>query len=1168
MDLIRRNDGQMEPTGSAAGRKVLLPWEIQICEALEIEPEDYFEYFDLLQQAKQERAPEYDNIPNVVNEPASTVAIILTVVGTALSVASALLAPKPRAPEQQKSESLKGDDVRGRTKYSPLRQFDNVQQLATLSDVVPLVYTNKQKDDKLGGVRVESQLLWSQIKNKQTYQIIKVLLLFSGGEVERRPDFKSYAFGSQKIQAYGASRIDMSFAYGDKDQGPLVRNKDTDAKGRPVDYEDAKYQDEESRREYFAINNLVEEKDRPKSPLLDFCGVQTPSTSAQFGQYSPISNGTGWRFPFEFPGRGDGQDQDTRFKISAIRRKHAATFFRLKTYIEWQSSKKFELTIGDSGRTVGYIADEDQDPEIRQVTMYANSRGTSTQPIVYYQKIADENSDEAEAASGYGAAANAADENREFADSTIAVGDTFLLGDMIITCTQSSSPEPWETLNRYTKHYKFELDETYTKYSVLTDSQREDRVHTDYKINGQRPIYRTDYTFPLQKVSIGAVSTSRAVDAVEIGIKSIVWRRINGYPNVNQHPNTGAMDDFAKDGTTFQLGTIDRYTSRISFFRVEYREEGNEEAEWVDICPGHPFAVKGNNPQGQYNSLKIYHNKRGQFEYRFIPISGNCFSKRAYAEPERIEVNLFNGSSQYEEAVDAAEGLHVFFRGVKETLEKEMTNTTDWIIKTWNRSGQQNSGNDDVYDYQYDRHQNPNDVICDYFTFDAEESSHRNEPEHEIVFCNEIKKNSDEWYTDIKNQYSGLSYAGMTIAASRNFSNLSDVSAYFTKGVMVERLTEMRGGDFDTEALPIRPDRNNATNLFPEIAYDLLTNKARGAGELVGRGEVHEGRMRAAARFCEANEFFWDGVISDAVNIRDFIYEQAVFCLCDFTIIGGMFALVPTVPYFTRETTSDLTKLHQIDHDASISNGRLNVKALFTDGNMRNYKVTFLASAERENFVAEVKYREEKLNGFPEMKSFRIRLKKLENDDRNEFTANDTVEVFDMTQFCTNQEHAINFAKFALQVREKVDHAIVFETTPDCVTQLAPGDYIRVVSTITHNSVSSRINVGCVTTSGVVHSAQTMTGTHKVYYWKPGNPEVRQGQFTVGNDGKVTDAAFNGTLFSVITSSPDDPKIYKVESISLTEDGMVEVAGSYQPLTEDGKLQVLDWDDSNFVLSE
>ena len=50
----------------------------------------------------------------------------------------------------------------------------------------------------------------------------------------------------------------------------------------------------------------------------------------------------------------------------------------------------------------------------------------------------------------------------------------------------------------------------------------------------------------------------------------------------------------------------------------------------------------------------------------------------------------------------------------------------------------------------------------------------------------------------------------------------------------------------------------------------------------------------------------------------------------------------------------------------------------------------------------------------------------------------------------------------------------------------------------------------------------------------------------VGTDGKVTDTALHGSLFSVVTDSVDDPKIYKLESISLTEDGMVEVAASYQ----------------------
>ena len=454
-------------------------------------------------------------------------------------------------------------------------------------------------------------------------------------------------------------------------------------------------------------------------------------------------------------------------------------------------------------------------------------------------------------------------------------------------------------------------------------------------------------------------------------------------------------------------------------------------------------------------------------------------------------------------------------------------------------------------------------MISDFYVFDAEDSSHRNQAEHEIVFINELKKNLDSWYADESKQYSRLCYAGMTIAASPDFSNLSDVSAYFTKGIIVERLRDMTGGDFDSESLPGRPSELRPTNIFPEIAYDLLTNKSRGAGELVGRGEVHEGRMRRAALFCKSNGFTWDGVISAEENIRDFIYQQAQFCLCDFSIIGGMFALVPTVPHLTGDSEDS----YGIDFDASISNGRLNIRALFTDGNMREYKTTFLESAERENFVAEVKYRQEIRNGFPEMKSFRIRLAQLENDDRNEFTTNDQVEVFDMTQFCTSKNHALSFAKFALLVREKVDHAISFETTPDCIAAIAPGDYIRVASNITHNTQTSRINVGCVTTSGVVQ-AREIGGTMDVWYWKPAQPAVLRGTMTVGSDGKVTDTAFHGSLFSVIPSSVDDPKIYKVEGISLTEEGMVEVSASYQPLTSDGKLAVLDWDDSKFVITE
>ena len=221
MDLVRRVGGSMEPHRSIGNRQVLLPNEIQVCESLGITTEEYFEFFDLLTQAKKARAAEYAHIPDVRNDPVSI--IVNIAIGVALTAVSALLAPKPKSPDQKKPPpGFQGGDIKGRTKFSPLRQFDSVQDLAVLGTVVPLIYTRWEKDH--GGVRAESQLLWSQMRNRKTYQSLKAIMLFSAGKIEKRPDFDSYAFGSQKIGGYGASKAEIIFMPGGLNQGPAQYN--------------------------------------------------------------------------------------------------------------------------------------------------------------------------------------------------------------------------------------------------------------------------------------------------------------------------------------------------------------------------------------------------------------------------------------------------------------------------------------------------------------------------------------------------------------------------------------------------------------------------------------------------------------------------------------------------------------------------------------------------------------------------------------------------------------------------------------------------------------------------------------------------------------------------------------------------------------------------------
>ena len=186
----------------------------------------------------------------------------------------------------------------------------------------------------------------------------------------------------------------------------------------------------------------------------------------------------------------------------------------------------------------------------------------------------------------------------------------------------------------------------------------------------------------------------------------------------------------------------------------------------------------------------------------------------------------------------------------------------------------------------------------------------------------------------------------------------------------------------------------------------------------------------------------------------------------------------------------------------------------------------------------------------------------------------DPIEVFDMTQFCTSREHAIKFAKFALRVRQTVDHSVSFETTPDAAHTLAPGDYIRLGVSIQHQErnigYTDRLRTGSVSPDGTVQFNQGIElpdAEFEVYYWKPGFEGVRSGTLRIV-DRVVPDVAMRGILFTR-RRTESEARVYKIESIAYTDESFVEITASYTPLRRDSeKLQVLDWDDNNFVIED
>lgn len=310
---------------------------------------------------------------------------------------------------------------------------------------------------------------------------------------------------------------------------------------------------------------------------------------------------------------------------------------------------------------------------------------------------------------------------------------------------------------------------------------------------------------------------------------------------------------------------------------------------------------------------------------------------------------------------------------------------------------------------------------------------------------------------------------------------------------------------------------------------------------MVGVASVDRTDMALSAEFCKKNLFFWDGTISGKLNLREFIYEHAGYCLLDFTIIGGKFSLRPSVPYNSGKYI-DKTVLPE-------------VKALFTDGNIKDLQVSFLSPEERQLFKASVTYREETINGFPETKS--ILVKSRSGSDQ------DPIEAFDMSSFCTSLQQAKFFAFFAINTRRLVDHGITFTTAPQYVEGISPGEYFKLVSEVTH---TSRFRNGAITDEGKIVSMDGLVDSAgypnniSIYYWKPGTVGVQEGILDTANVSET----FYGSLFSVKNTTTEN-KIYKCETLSYGEGGLIEVAGSYAPIETNGQLSVMqNWDNIGF----
>lgn len=708
-------------------------------------------------------------------------------------------------------------------------------------------------------------------------------------------------------------------------------------------------------------------------------------------------------------------------------------------------------------------------------------------------------------------------------DDAITVGDLYRIGSALAICTARNPSD--DIFNSDADFLPLgggtSIEATFT---VVRGGSSDFTTTADITASGTSAVARKTATngSHIFRVALGDVSTMRACRVLEIGIRSGLGIRISGLCNFRDtltYSETDGKACYNKQGNTISSGSVlkvQQYASgsmssseeRYSFFRLYYRESGtSQEFTMLPQC----FGVRSITQQSVFNYLRIQMPENKRWEFRFEPLSG--WEIRNNIAVGNLEV--LDSRISTVRTVNDGNGVYITFNGEQVARSIETFKLTS-VERTSSMGMSFADGNSYVDAWG---------KLAETFIYEEVVSSAGSNAEHEIVYVNEIAENP------VIPTYDNLAIVGMNARSSVEWQNFSQFSAYVTGGLKVRRLTEN--------------DTVGCSHLFPDVLRDLLLSTRYGSGDSITEDQIDTDAFRYAAQWCEARRYYFDGALVGRQNLRVWAADVAAYSLLEFTIKDGKFSLSPALRF--------------------PSEGAVPIKALFTAGNIveDTFRLEYMDEADRLPIQASIKWREERASTdptnpglFPTEREFLIR--------EASGSVTDTIESYDLSDSVTNKAQAIDFGKYVLRMRRVITHSVKFQTTPDGITAgLAPGDFIRVAMDVTHYD---EFNNGVVTSDGVLVSTTPLAnGTYDVIAWTRGSVPPQDTQLVV-NNGFATPT----NIIFAVKRVDRQIRTYKVESISLTENGAIDIEAVHFPTESNGTLTLTkDWDDpAAWVISE
>ena len=262
------------------------------------------------------------------------------------------------------------------------------------------------------------------------------------------------------------------------------------------------------------------------------------------------------------------------------------------------------------------------------------------------------------------------------------------------------------------------------------------------------------------------------------------------------------------------------------------------------------------------------------------------------------------------------------------------------------------------------------------------------------------------YYCGTSGTYDGLSTMAFSVTIPAGFDQWNrQVHCFIRGGIYVSRLLDSVTG----------PSNNVA-----DLLLYLLRNSSRVPEAMIDTATS----FLAAATFTNANGFWFNGVVSESTNLRDWIGSTLQYFLLRQARIGGKEALKPLVP---------------TNANGTIKTTAVSWAFTFTEQHIipDSFEITYTPLADRKPFCAVMLWRQQDDLGIPVMRNTEVRYTGTAVDG--------PYEQHDLSEFCSSENHAVKVGAYIISKRKHVTHRLRLGVKPDAFNStLGAGDLVRV----------------------------------------------------------------------------------------------------------------------------